>query len=454
MIVAGSSPTLARHLRWPGVAAGTALTVALLLWVGRVVPTRPLLAVGIALAVLALGLTAVEPVAIPLAALPAVFVNTRLTDVGLDVAFSDVALAAGFLPALFLAQRPFSKQLRTLLWLSAAYQTATLFTVVANPYHANWVEWFHAWLLVSGSLVVGWAVGRRGYARAGLTLLLLAAVLLAVVTIAQALPKFATGDLDPVYVTWPYPMHKNFVGPALAFAALVAYVRPDWMGWNRTRALSAFWICALGVLVTQSRQAFAMLGVGLFFVVVVGHRYHSRSKLIILAAAPALGLAALSVKDQYESGNKFNSVFQRLTWVHQSMQVWAHDRLLGVGLRWWYTDRFPERFQPPNAELELLTTAGVVGLIGFLVLMIGMLVVLWRTDLHITMVGLAVLVALLVEAQMDLFWVSRLSIPFVIIGLSLGAEARAVDQQHYRRVVAAATAEQLPPHPQDGKRQP
>ncbi len=45
---------------------------------------------------------------------------------------------------------------------------ATLFTVVANPYLLNAVEWFHAWLLVAGALVVGWAVGRAGYARAGL----------------------------------------------------------------------------------------------------------------------------------------------------------------------------------------------------------------------------------------------------------------------------------------------
>ena len=40
----------------------------------------------------------------------------------------------------------------------------------------------------------------------------------------------------------------------------------------------------------------------------------------------------------------------------------------------------PCAFQPPNAELEVLTTAGVVGLLGFLALMVGTLITLSKLD--------------------------------------------------------------------------
>ena len=48
--------------------------------------------------------------------------------------------------------------------------------MIANPYRANVVEWFHCRLLTVGALVVGWSIGREGHARLGLTLLLLGSV--------------------------------------------------------------------------------------------------------------------------------------------------------------------------------------------------------------------------------------------------------------------------------------
>ncbi|MBK9697984.1 MAG: hypothetical protein IPO80_11590 [Propionibacteriaceae bacterium] len=101
---------------------------------------------------------------------------------------------------------------------------------MANPFLANTVEWFHAWVSVSGALLVGWTIGRAGHAKAGLSLFLLAALALAVVTIAQGGLQVASGNFGPVYVRWPYDMHKNLVGTLLAFGAITAYVRPPWMG--------------------------------------------------------------------------------------------------------------------------------------------------------------------------------------------------------------------------------
>ena len=64
-------------------------------------------------------------------------------------------------------------------------RSCTLFTVVTNPYTANAVEWFHAWFLTGGALIVGWAVGRAGRGAVALTLLLVASCVIAVATIAQ-----------------------------------------------------------------------------------------------------------------------------------------------------------------------------------------------------------------------------------------------------------------------------
>src|SRR5690606_30881682 len=127
-----------------------------------------------AAAVVALvGATVAQPAAIPAVSFAAVVVTSRVAFGPVDLTVSDVALGISFWPALLMSSRPFSRELRQLLWLNAIYQCATLFTVVANPYPANTVEWFHAWLLVSGALIIGWAVGRAGMARGALTLFLL-----------------------------------------------------------------------------------------------------------------------------------------------------------------------------------------------------------------------------------------------------------------------------------------
>ena len=72
----------------------------------------------------------------------------------------------------------------------------------------------------------------------------------------------------------------------------------------------------------------------------------------------------------------------------------------------------------------MLTTAGIVGLPGFRHLMIGALRVLSRLDPRYGTVALAVLATRLVQGQFDLFWTSvGASLPFVVIGICLGAQA-------------------------------
>ena len=216
-----------RLLQAAGLAALGVAVIGLGLVVGGLVPTRPVVAGLVALGILAFGLTLADAAVIPLLAVLPLFVSARVTLGTVDVSWSDVALATAFIPAVLLGRRPYSAPLRQLLWLTLIYQVATLFTVLANPYAANTLEWFHAWLLTAGALIVGWTIGREGHARAGLSLVLIASVFLAVVCIVQGMPGYLRGDFSPVFPSWPFPMHKNFAGCILGVAAALAYARPS-----------------------------------------------------------------------------------------------------------------------------------------------------------------------------------------------------------------------------------
>jgi hypothetical protein len=150
-----------------------------------------------------------------------------------------------------------------------------------------------------------------------------------------------------------------------------------------------------------------------------------RSKVILLAVVAALGVVLVMVRNQVASDNEFNSFFQRVNWFSESLAVWRQNPLFGVGLRWWYTDRFENPFQPPNGTLEMLSTAGIVGLVGFVVLLGGTVVVLWRTEVSYGLPALMIVLSRIVQGQLDLFWVAvQTSIPFLIVGICVGAQGR------------------------------
>lgn len=102
-------------------------------------------------------------------------------------------------------------------------------------------------------------------------------------------------------------------------------------------------------------------------------------------------------------------------------------------MRYWYRPgTLP--FQPPNAELEVLASTGVIGLAAFLVLMVGSLLVLWRLDPIYGTLGVVVMLSRLVQSQFDLFWATaQVSIPFAIAGVCVGAAALAGERAELDR---------------------
>lgn len=405
------------------VVVTTGVAIALLLF-GMVAPRSPAIALAAAAAILLVCATVAEPMTIPLLGMPLLVIVERVGGDSVNLTISDLTLFVAFWVAVALGRRPFSPPLRALLWLTCAYQAATLFTVVANPYLANAVEWLHTWMLVAGALVMGWAVGRSGHGRLGLTLLLVPCVLIAVLTIVQWVSQLLVGNTGPVYLGWPYGMHKNFVGCILAMASLILYANPPWVGWRRGLAIPAFVLCTLGVVASQARQALVGLAIVLAIVVLRRVRGRRHSRLVILGGIVAIGYAVSAAADQLTSDNQLNSAHQRISWYRDALDVWETSPWFGVGLRWWTTGRTEFEFQPPNAEIEVLSSAGIVGLLGFVVLMGGALVVLWRVDPRFGTLAFAIVLMRLVQGQLDLYWVAvQVSVPFVVAGLCLGAHA-------------------------------
>ncbi|MEJ1088240.1 O-antigen ligase family protein [Microbacterium sp. Mu-80] len=407
--------------RWTLIALGVAAATYLLL--DRAAGADFVTACVLAGLVVGAVLTRSEPLAIALMATPAIVIAARVGIVPGGLTVSDAALAVAFGVAILLGNRDYSPPMRALLWLNAIYQFATLFTVIVNPFAANTIEWFHAWLLVSGALIVGWAIGRAGKARLALTLLLLMAAVYALGTFFTAIGQWLHGDFfGAVYPTWPWPQHKNAAGTTLAFCAFIAYVNPDWARLSRRWMRLAFWVFVAAMVLTQSRQA----AIGLVVALLIYTLRQGAAKHILLAVAlavPGIFLVVQSVIEQVESQNKFNSVYQRLDWLREVYALWKHEPIFGHGLRYWYVHP-TANFQPPQAEVEVVASAGLVGLLGFAIMWVGVIIVLWRVNPRFGMLAFGVVLARIVQAQFDLFWVAvQVSTPFLIAGICLGAQA-------------------------------
>lgn len=401
-----------------GLVLGALLIALVVAWL---VPQQPMVALGLAAVVLVAVAALAQPVTLPLLAMPLIVVAVRVGGGGVDLPVGTLALALALAPAFVFGGRPHSPHLRQLLWLNAVYQGATLFAVLANPFLANAVDWFHSWLIVSGALLVGWAAGRGGAGRTAVRLFLVAVVVVALGGLAEGLVRYSQGNFAALFPNYPFPMHKNYFGTLVCFGALIFFARPSWLGMSRGVAVSGFVVCLAAMGVSQSRQAIVALAVGLVVIAIRGRGERRRAWLGALIGVPALYFVATLVREQIASGNQHNSFFQRLTWYGESIDKWRESPLFGNGLRYWTTGQHPGAFQPPQVFFEVLATAGIVGLLGFLVMSVGFVLVLWRLPGLTGSLALALVLARLVQGQLDIFWLApTTAIPFLLAGVCLG----------------------------------
>ncbi|WP_258934094.1 hypothetical protein [Nesterenkonia pannonica] len=281
----------------------------------------------VAVGLLALGILSTNIALLPVLAFPATLVMVRAG----PVSVSDLVLAIALLPAVLLYLRGGdASRMRPLMWAALAFQLMLVPTVLLNPYLANLLEWFHVLALVMGGLAVGWVVGRGGYARGALTLYVVgSAGIAAAAVIAGLLMLVQTGSYGEVYLPF---LHKNFIGNTLAFAFLMLWLRPDWLRWNRTLALSGMVLCAVSIAASGSRQA--MVSVFVVVALLALRRRENgggRARLLLLACLLTVAYVMYSVRDQLSEANPFNSVAQRLEWFDDSLEIWEVSRSSASG---------------------------------------------------------------------------------------------------------------------------
>ncbi len=382
-----------------------------------------LLALVVAVVVLVAGVAARDLTVVPVLAVPATLVLTR---VGGALSVSDVVLALASAVSLFALRGRGVAMLRPLIWAGVFYLATAIPTLILNRYPANVVEWGHEVVLVLGSLIVGFVIGREGRARLALTLYAIGCCGIGVVTILVSLTTFLRyHEFQPVFLP---DLNKNTIGGMLAAATVIAFARPVWLRWSPTWSWFVVIVCAVAVVAAQSRQGLVGAIVGILIVSVRARPQTGRRvRIVWLAAIPGVAWVIGELTAQLASDNPFNSAHQRVDWYSQAIQIWQRSPIFGVGMRWWYTDRFAgqfQSFQPPNAELEVLTTVGVFGLIGFLTLFAVAGWYLWKMDPVYGTVGFAVVAMRFTQAQFDLYWVAgQASLLWIVAGICYGVQA-------------------------------
>lgn len=376
-------------------------------------------AVLAALAVLAVGVAVAAPKLLIALALPSTLLMAR---VGGILSISDFVLALATVLSFTVIKGRDLLPMRALMWAGVAYIAASLPAVILNPYSANVVEWVHEVVLILGSMVVGFTIGRSGQAALSAGIYTIACVGIAIAATVAGVYQLATeGSFGPVYLP---ELHKNTIGGALAVAIVLLYARPAWFRWPRLLSWVAIGACVVGIAASGSRQGMVGAVVGLLVVALRRNPETGRIRVVPWLAAIPIAIAVFTlVDDQLAEDNQFNSAYQRLDWYAQTVEIWRESPVFGVGLRWWYTGQYAA-FQPPNAELEVLSSVGVVGLIGFLVMFLVAAIALWRLDPAYGTVGVAVVATRFTQGQFDLYWVAgQASLLWIVAGICYGAVA-------------------------------
>lgn len=134
------------------------------------------------------------------------------------------------------------------------------------------------------------------------------------------------------------------------------------------------------------------------------------------------------MKTELVANNKFSSINQRVVVERATRQLWEKHPLTGVGLRYFKTPRYARLgYQPPNNVLnEILAEAGVFGLLGFLVFVVGSLVSLGRVAGDLGAAGLSVVAGRFTHGLFDIYWTGgTTALPWVIAGMGFAGAVAA-----------------------------
>jgi polysaccharide biosynthesis protein PslJ len=423
-----SDPSAARWRRLAGPAATWIGTVAVAAAVGLTAAGHGKIGLGLAAAVLFLGIFAADPILLPVIALPGSILIQRIGGSS-NFSAADLLAFLGGLVALLHVRWRDATYLRQFLYGVVWYQAVLILVVIVNPNRYDIIEWFHRFSYLAATVLCGWVVATHGRIRASIRLFLLGASLLALVAVEHSV----TGHFHPAQ--WS-EYQKNSIGAVMWVAIVVAQVNPSWTGIGRWEARINKYICLLGLLASQSRQAGIILVLALGIAFMLNPDLRRRSKLIVLGAVPVVLLLYYSFTVNARNNPRFNSVSIREGQFTLALHVWHLSPLFGEGMRFYNLPQFLYVTAPPNVVVDNLSETGIVGSLAFVFLIWVTVRTMTRLPYALGTLGLVILVGHYVDGLFDIFWIGAMyGAPFIICGFSLGL----ADQDLLRRRTETAS---------------
>ncbi len=420
----GGPPTMARSLLvWAAV-----VLVAAMIGVAANGSERLALALGGVL--LIFGIFVADPILLAVIVLPGSLLLQRVGGASTNLSVADLLVFLGAVVCLFHVhwkEAPFLRQFFTgILW----YQAVLILVVVANPNRYDIVEWFHRLSYLGGSVLVGWTIASFGRSRQAFRAFLWGSVVVAVISIEQALAT----HFQPAQ--WG-GYQKNSIGAVMWVAVVVAQLNPPWAGIGRTEARVAKYLCFLGLLASQSRQAVVALILAIVVATLLNPDVRRRSKLMLLGCLPLVVALYYSFSLAAKNNPKFNSVSIRVDQITAAVHVWHLSPMLGEGMRFYNLPQFLYVTAPPNVLIDNLASTGVVGSLAFFYLVFVTMRTMGRLPRTFGTLGLVILLGHYVDGLFDIFWIGANMIPpLVIVGMSLGM----ADVDRRQRAVTPAPA--------------
>ncbi len=408
----------------PSVAAAARrLSSASALWlllvvvaglVGALAAGQAKVGLGLAAGVLVVGVLIADPVLLVVLALPGALLIQRVGGASTNLSLADLLVFLAGLVSLFYVrwrQAGYLKQfMRGVLW----YQAVLILVVVAHPNRYNVVDWFHRFSYLAASVLVGWVIATQGRTRQAFRLYLAGSSVVAVIAMEHAAALHFHPAQWGVY-------QKNSIGAILWVAVVIAQINPPWAGIGRMEARVNKYLCAGGLLASQSRQSWILLLLALGMALVLNPELRRRSKLILVAAAPIVLVLYYSFSVSARNNPKFNSVSIRVDQIGAAIHVWHLSPILGEGMRFYNLPQFITVTAPPNVVIDNLASTGIVGSLAFVFLVFVTMRTMFRLPYALGTLGLVILFGHYVDGLFDIFWIGVSSIgPIIIAGVCLG----------------------------------
>ena len=141
----------------------------------------------------------------------------------------------------------------------------------------------------------------------------------------------------------------------------------------------------------------------------------------IIGAIAISTFTAISVRHELTQ-RTYTSLTQRARIEHATHRLWLEHPFTGVGLRFFKTPQYTGYSPPNNVFDEILAEAGVLGLAGFVVFVVGSLRGLGRLQGDLATAGLCVVSARFTHGLFDIYWTGgTTALVWIVAGMGLAA---------------------------------